>query len=271
MEVIEKKTITVYHGTTIEDAEKILSGVDTGKGSGEFGAGLYTVFSLPQALHIAQYYWDAEKKYLKGKTGIAVVALDISLKDWQEWVQQEEVLCYQMDVALPGIPLPTEMHEWSTGEYADGEDKGLDRGRAVIIGPIKDRATPYLQAVFGSQAQKGLKRAKRAVVSSQKAQTALGRGEYSGAEAKEGMGTLNQTLSAHDVLSAFMARAAECTSQGERTKFVLQVFGGFNAENLPDGKEGRALIKFLKEQGLATKETTPDGVIYDYIQKGLPK
>ncbi|HEU5380187.1 MAG TPA: hypothetical protein VFV38_32580 [Ktedonobacteraceae bacterium] len=270
MEVAEKKTITVYHGTTIEDAEKILSAIDASKGSGEFGAGLYTVFSLPQALHIAQYYWDAEQKYLKGKTGIAVVAIDIALKDWEEWVRQGEVLCYQTEVALPGIPLPTEMQAWSVEEYANGDDKGRDRGWAIIIGPIKDRATPYLQAVFGSQAQKGLKRAKRAVVSSQKAQKAIGRGEYSGAEAREGMGTLNQTLSANDVLSTFMARAAEFTGQGERSKFVTQVFGGFNAEDLPGGKEGRALIKFLKERGLETTETTPDGVIYDYIRKGLP-
>lgn len=266
-----KKTITVYHGTTIEDAAMILSGIKTSKGYGEFGEGLYTVFSLPQALYIAQYYWDSERKYLQNKTGIAVVSIEIPIEHWEGWIKQGAILCYQTNAALPGIPLPATMQEWSTEEYAENEDKGKDRGWAVIIGPIKDKATPYLQAVFGRQAQEGLKHAKKAVVSSQKAQTAIGRGEYPGSEAVEGMGTLDKPLNAEDVLSMFKEKAADFKSQGERMNFVTRVFGGFNAENLPDRKEGRALIRFLKEQGLETTETTPDGAIYDYIKKGLNK
>lgn len=266
-----KKRITVYHGTTIEDAGKILSGIKPSKGYGEFGQGFYTVFSQQQAFHIAQYYWDSEKRYLQGKTGVAIVSIEILTEDWEAWIAQKEILCYQTDAALPGIPLPAQMQKWSPDEYAQDEDKGKDRGLAVIIGPIKDRATPYLQAVFGSQARGGLKRAKIAMIYSLKTQTIIGRSEYPSAEAREEKGTLNQLLSADDVVAKFKASAAEYKSQAARMEFVTQVFGGFNTKDLPDGREGRALVKFLKENGLQTTETSPDGAIYDYIQKGLAK
>ena len=37
--------IALYHGSTIEDANKVVDGVDPSKGKGEFGQGFYTVFA----------------------------------------------------------------------------------------------------------------------------------------------------------------------------------------------------------------------------------
>ncbi len=269
MDYKSKKTITVYHGTTIEDAKKISSDIKIAKGYGEFGQGFYTVFSQQQAFHIAAYYWDSEKKYEQRKTGLAVVSIDIPMSYWEAWIKDGQVLCYKTEVELPGIPLPDLRQKWSKDEYAQDADKGKDRGYAVIIGPIKDRSTPYLQAVFGSRARTGLQNAQVKVVATQKTNVAVGRAVYPSSEAVEEKGSLNQSLSADNVLSAFKAHAATCKSEKERFDLVNQVFGGFSSDNLPDGQDGEALIKFLKESGLKTEETTPDGVIYDYIKNGI--
>jgi hypothetical protein len=137
----------LYHGTTKTAAEKITKGkVDPTEGKGEFGKGFYTVYSLSEAKHIAIYYWKAEKK---PDPQVAVVEFDIDDDAWNELLstgvsylkEKSERKAIKGDLRYPKNAGPL--------EYAEGQDKAQSRGESMMVGAIKDRATPYVQAVMG--------------------------------------------------------------------------------------------------------------------------
>ncbi len=276
--------IALYHGTTIEAAGKVLDGVDPSKGGGEFGQGFYTVFAPEQAKHIAMYYWDKEKKYNKGATGIAVVKMSIPDNWWAALMSTGDedykvthsengrdwsMLKYQADPrenndaedgpefdgsereATEGKPwfLPRNADE--DVDYQEEEDRKSDLEHDIIVGPIKDKQTPYLQVVFGAQsadyllAQDEVKRS----ISFQQTQgkTAFGTGVYDPikALASEETGSLVETTTVQ--IKRFREGLAAATDRSKRLNLLTNVFGGMQDKNIPD--EMVAVFKELKVDG----------------------
>jgi hypothetical protein len=272
--------MSLYHGTTIEDANTIVGrGIDPAKGSGEFGMGFYTVFAEAQALHIAMYYWDKEKKYEKGNTGIAVVRVDIPDEMWNGLMQQEkDVVYYDPSQAInetdPEGKKSTELTSWlpikrekmDKKYFADNKDvKSEDRGKSIIVGPIKDPQTPYLQAVFGINIIKLLNEpvVKKEISRVQKKKGVFGKDQYGKvkevSEDRRGSLVYTASMSSKD----FEENAASKKSLEERQSYVQRLFGGMNDVNIPD-----EVAKFLSGKGI--KGESKGDLIFGYIKYGLP-
>jgi hypothetical protein len=289
--------MALYHGTTIEDAQLVVGKIDPSKGGGEFGLGFYTVFSLAQAKHIAMYYWDKEKKYEKGKTGVAVVKISVPDNWWEqlmkaaddryqvvhknddEWFNAETDPREGRNAAEPldeGEELPERKDKlwWMPRNeeelsYQEKGDREEDLGKDVIVGAIKDPQTPYLQVVFGIEsADYVLKSAEttKQIVWQQLQQGVFGSGEngYAGVKRQgiEELGSMKQT----DTFKAskFRAEANKYDNRGSRLIFINNLLGG-----MEDKYISQEIAEVLIELGIPGKDKAEK--LYNYYDKGIPK
>jgi hypothetical protein len=158
--------MSLFHGTTLKSARAIKEkGVNTQLGKGEFGQGFYTVYSEVQAKHIILYYYQKElaKRNQQPDGNVAVVKFEINDNEWElllrngvhyrdkqeeeeEEEEKEEIDEDDVDNKLPSTK--------ETIEYAEREDqKKENRGQVLMVGKIKDKQTPYIQAVFGENSE----------------------------------------------------------------------------------------------------------------------
>ena len=270
--------VTLYHGTTIEEAARMLAGgIDTSRGHGEFGLGFYTVFSAAQARHIARYYWDIEEKHKRTKTtGTAVLVIEISLKDWQALITDPTTVCYnEIPVYFPHVLLPSKLEEWDRSSFAKGETtKGSDWNRSLTIGPVKDNQTPYLQAVFGKKAMSILNKAgTRRVLDDDTFTEAIGRSNYEQDVAEADLGSFKAPLPMADKVKKFVEGAAAAK---DRMGFVTNLFGSIDPDALPDAtsSEGETLKAFLNSKGIVASTSSAEGSVLDqlmraYVNKGF--
>jgi hypothetical protein len=272
--VSSAKVITVYHGTTLVDLGTIQrSGIDPSKGHGEYGLGFYTVFSPKQALHIAQSYWDSEERYNKELGGIAVLAIDIPLETWETLLKGGT--CYDFTLNVEGVTFPDKRVKWEDGLFAKTKDNRREnRGQTLIIGYIKAKKTPYLQAVFGTKAADLLAKCDQRPVYQKKlpAGKPIGEDRYASAEAAQEPGSFAAVPTGGEQLEAFKKGAETHKTAETRKAFVESIFGGFDDANLPDdgSTDGLALVAFLKDKGLKVSEkTSPGEAIFLFINQGF--
>ncbi|MBN2730581.1 MAG: hypothetical protein JXR53_15260 [Bacteroidales bacterium] len=147
-------------------------------------------------------------------------------------------------------------------EYQDTEDNEDNLDKDIIVGPIKDAQTPYLQVVFGERSSSHL------LISAEVINTLEWSEDFNGpilpcryprAEAAEGLGSLVRTEA---VKTAEFIEGAENQS-GNRLNFVTKTLGGYNNDDIPDAVD----------QWLQGKHITGDDKgerMYKYIKSGIP-
>lgn len=270
--------VTVYHGTTIEEAAQMVKGgIDTSRGHGEFGLGFYTVFSAAQARHIARYYWDKQEKHESGDTsGTAVLVIKISLQDWQDLITDSTTVCYDyIPDYFPRVLLPDTLEKWNRQLFAQDETgRRTDLKRALTIGPIKDNQTPYLQAVFGKRAMSILNKAGvRSVLEDTVSSEAFGKDAYEKDSALSDLASFKASLPMPDKVKNFVAGASEAT---DRMGFVTNIFGSIEKDALPDEEspEGQTLKSFLTKNGVKANTSSDEAselelLMIAYINKGF--
>ena len=284
--------ITLYHGTTQENAERIADrGIDPEMGGGEFGMGFYTTFGQAQARHIAKYYWDKEKKYDTKSKGIAVVKITIPDAWWKELmasadesrrvVHKTNDLWFNsfgspLDEAKGGETLDlddTELKPREDGldwmprrtapfEYHDQKDEDLEN--SIAIGKIKDPQTPYMQIVLGRDFEDILDRkdVEIEVIGEQDQGGAFGAPGYAADKAAgvDEIGSFAMTDAVRN--RVFIEEARGPTKRADRLA-LLQRTVGLNGENLDTTG-----ASFLEKSGL---DGDNDGDrLYSYYDKGLP-
>ena len=131
-EPAEKEPIEFFHGTDLATAKTLTKSTTkiAAQGKGEFGGGFYMTHDLHQAAHIADYYCASERRsdeWAVVKFAIPVESV-LGLLQGRHIVDEEEAPSYYEAVKKDGNTKESP-HAWT-------------------LGPIKDRATPYLQHLF---------------------------------------------------------------------------------------------------------------------------
>ena len=268
--------MSLYHGTTIEAKDSIVDdGIDYSCGSGEFGQGFYTVFDKKQAEHISMYYWNKEKKWENGDTGTAVVKMNIDDNDWaslmvgqeatyntkKEWFRDRIVTGDTIPVN-PDIAITENKNEdW---DYREVEGKADATDNAIMIGPIKDPQTPYLQVVFGEEFENielnndltfedaGL---------THEAEDEIGLEETLIDEASSGLGSMAFEIGGYEAI-VYFKKFALSTPKHQRAALLRKYFGGIQGVDVPE-----TIITWLSNNGFTSTETEDKAgdIIYKYI------
>lgn len=266
--------MSLYHGTTIEAKDTIVDGgIDYSCGSGEFGKGFYTVFDEKQAEHISMYYWNKEEKWENGDTGTAVVKMNIDDNDWASLMVGQEATYntkkeWFRDRMIAGdtIPINSEINltenkneDW---DYRDGEAKQDPTDKAIMIGPIKDPETPYLQVVLG-EAFESLD-TDLEFEDAELTHEAEGEIELEETlidEASSGLGSMAFEIGGIEAI-AYFKKIALSTPKQQRSALLNKYFGGIQGDNIPD-----SVITWLEEQGFTSTDTVDKNgeVIYKYM------
>lgn len=122
--------VCFYHGTSLEDAETIVSGCKLdARGMGELGGGFYLTHDPYEAAHIGDYYCQKDKKK-KGCTKWAVVQFSIVPEQLQELGRKH------VDIR----------------EYRKQDDeRSVESPYDWTVSRIVDTKTPYVQHLFAQQ------------------------------------------------------------------------------------------------------------------------
>lgn len=268
--------MSLYHGTTIRAKDVIVSGgIDYSRGSGEFGKGFYTVFDEKQAEHISMYYWNKEEKWENGGTGTAVVKMNIDDNDWanlmagqkatyntkKEWFRDRivtgDTIPVNPDITITG----NKNEDWDYREEVGKEDA---TDNAIMIGPIKDSQTPYLQVVFGEEFE-NIKLNNDLTFEdtelTHKAEEEIELEETLIDEASSGLGSMAFEKGGVEAIAYFKKDALN-TQKAKRMTLVNGCFGGYQGKNIPD-----SVITWLEEQGFTSTDTVDKNgdVIYKYM------
>jgi len=273
--------MSFFHGTTMENAAKIVSKIEPNQGKGEFGQGFYTVFSLSQAKHIAQHYWNQEAKRQENSKGIAVVKIDFADEYWESIMKGEGAELWRKEdkgfitdrseeqankekqkpeknISISKLPQKIV----NSVEYRQADEHNKDLEKEVIIGPIKDAQTPYLQVVFGVKSISYLNsKSQRSDVWQLPKENMEGTSELRN-EGKEHLGALgaSEYMRVEEFKSKFNLEA----SGAEKQALLMKCFGASFTDNIPE-----EVVHYLIEKGVHGKEKGE--IVFNFCKYGINK